>query len=321
MTHSASVTGKSQEILSAPRRTSIKAGILWMLATTLLFVCQDSTSRVLLASYPVSEVAFARFFVHTILATGFVAWRGPRLLLSRRPLLQMLRSSFLLSMTLFGMMALTIMPFLDYSAIIWVAPVLVTALSVALLGEKVGLGGWLSVLAGMAGVLVIVCQAGLNFSPLMVFPLLVALSNALYQITTRILRLSDPPLTTLFYSALVGAVFCAAFLPFVGIAPRPADLALMVLLGSLGAASHFCIIQAFSAAPANIVAPFGYTALLWATLFSVVIFAEIPTLPTMIGAGLIVAAGLSIFLRGRSASSSFTHERAPAESDSERHPP
>jgi drug/metabolite transporter (DMT)-like permease len=133
----------------------------------------------------------------------------------------------------------------------------------------------------------------------MLWPLLAALCNALYQITTRMLHMSDPPLTTLFYSALVGAIFCAAFLPFVGIAPKPADLALMLGLGSLGVASHFCMIRAFAAAPANVIAPFGYTALLWAALSGIVIFAEIPSLPTMIGAALIVAAGLSIFLGAR----------------------
>jgi drug/metabolite transporter (DMT)-like permease len=70
----------------------------------------------------------------------------------------------------------------------------------------------------------------------------------------------------------------------------------MILLGALGAASHFCMIRAFSAAPANIIAPFGYTALIWATLSGFVVFAEIPSLHAVIGAGLIVAAGLSIFL-------------------------
>ncbi len=272
-----------------------------MLATTLLFVCQDSTSRILLTSYPLTEVAFARYFVHMVLVTGFVAWRDPRLLVSRRPMLQMLRSGLLLGSTLFGMLALTMMHFLDYSAVVWVAPVLVTALSVFLLGEKVRIIGWLSVLAGMAGVWVIVSQAGIGLSPLMLIPLLAALCNALYQITTRMLHSSDPPLTTLFYSALVGVAFCAAFLPFVGIAPKPMDLALMLLLGSLGAASHFCIIRAFSAAPANIIAPFGYTSLLWATLVGMIVFSEIPNIQTMIGAGLIVAAGLATFLRARSA--------------------
>jgi drug/metabolite transporter (DMT)-like permease len=209
----------------------------------------------------------------------------------------MLRSGLLLGTTLFGLFALNVMPFLDFSAVAWVAPVLVTALSILILGETVSARGWASVLAGLAGVWVIVAQGGIHVSPLMLWPLLAALCNALYQIATRMLHASDPPLTTLLYSALAGAVFCGAFQPFVGIAPKPVDLALLVLLGSLGVASHFCMIRAFAAAPANLIAPFGYTALIWATLASVLIFREIPSLPTIIGAALIVAAGLSIFRR------------------------
>ncbi|VTZ52336.1 conserved membrane hypothetical protein [Methylocella tundrae] len=301
MTHPASAKEDRPEVLLLPGgQASITAGVLWMLATTLLFVCQDSTSRILLASYPPTEVAFARYFVHILLVASFLAWRAPRLMVSRRPILQMLRSTLLLGTTLFGLLALKIMPFLDFSAVVWVAPVLVTALSVVILGEKVSWRGWLSVFIGLAGVWVIVAEGGIHISALMLFPLLAALCNALYQIATRVLHTSDAPLTTLFYTALVGAIFCAAFLPFVGVAPRPADLALMAFLGSLGVASHFCMIRAFAAAPANVVAPFGYTALLWATLFSVVIFAEIPGVRTMIGTGLIVAAGLSIFLGPRS---------------------
>ena len=277
----------------------MRAGILWMLFATLLFVCQDSTARILLATTPPAEIAFARYFVHLILVAAFLAFRDPGLMQTRRPALQLLRSGLLLGTTLFGLMALNVMPFLDFSAVAWVAPVLVTALSVLLLREKVSLLGWICVFIGLAGVWVIIGKAGVNFTPLAVWPLLTALCNALYQITTRKLHASDPALTTLFYSPLAGAVLCAPFLPFVGVAPKPNDLALMLLLGCLGAASHFCMIRAFAAAPANVIAPFGYTALLWALLSGVVIFGEIPTLRTLIGAGLIVAAGLSIFFAAR----------------------
>jgi drug/metabolite transporter (DMT)-like permease len=300
MTRSETTERKAPGALYFPGgQASTRMGILWMLVATLLFVCQDSTARILLATCPPAEIAFARFFVHLVLVGSFLGWREPRLMRTRRPVLQMLRSGLLLGTTLFGLLALNVMPFLDFSAVAWVAPVLVTALSVWLLREKVGLRGWLSVFAGLAGVWVIVGQGGIDFSPLMAWPLLAALCNALYQIATRKLHTSDPALTTLFYSPVAGAVFCAAFLPFVGVAPKPADLALMVLLGALGVASHFCMIRAFAAALANIIAPFGYTALLWALLSGIVIFAEIPSLRTIIGAGLIVAAGLSIFLGGR----------------------
>jgi drug/metabolite transporter (DMT)-like permease len=300
MTHSASAAGRSPALLPLSGRISIRAGILWMLAATLLFVCQDSTARILLASVPPTEIAFARFFVHLVLVAGFLAWRAPGLMRTRRPVLQMLRSGLLLGITLFGLFALNVMPFLDFSAVAWVAPVLVTALSVLLLREKAGLLGWLSVFTGLAGVWVIVGQAGIDFSPLMLWPLLAALCNALYQIATRKLHTSDSTLTTLFYSPLAGAVFCAVFLPFIGVAPKPVDLALMIFLGALGVASHYCMIRAFAAAPANVIAPFGYTALLWALLSGVLIFGEIPGPRTLIGASLIVAAGLSIFLtRGK----------------------
>jgi drug/metabolite transporter (DMT)-like permease len=298
MTDSAPAAGHLPAVSFENDHPSIRTGILWMLVTTLLFVCQDSTARILLASYPPTEIAFVRFFVHAVLVASFLGLRAPRQFISRRPVLQLLRSALLLGCTLFGFLALNVMPFLDFSAVAWVAPVLVTALSVLILGEKVGLRGWACVLAGLLGVWIILAQ-GVHISPLMAWPLLAALCNALYQVATRILRTSDPPLTTLFYSALVGAIVCAALLRFGAAAPRPVDLALMIALGTLGVASHFCMIRAFAAAPANIIAPFGYTALLWATLSGLIVFGETPSLRTMMGAALIVAAGLSIFLGAR----------------------
>ena len=284
---------------SATGGTAIRTGILWMLVATCLFVCQDSTSRILLRSYPATEIAFARYLVHMVLVSLVLAWRDPRLMISRRPILQILRSGFLLGATLFAMLALKVMPLVDFSAIVWVAPVLVAALSVFMLNEKVSPGVWTSVVAGLIGVWVIVGRPGMDFSFSMLFPFLAALANALYQITTRLLHGADSSLTTLFYTALAGVLFCGGFLPFVAVVPNFAGGSLMFFLGLLGVASHFCLIRAFAAAPANIVAPFGYTALLWAILFSLLIFGEIPSMRTLFGAALIVGAGLFIFLRGR----------------------
>jgi drug/metabolite transporter (DMT)-like permease len=284
---------------SAAGGAANRTGILWMLVATCLFVCQDSTSRILLRSYPATEIAFARYLVHMVLVTLVLAWRDPRLMISRRPILQILRSGFLLGATLFAMFALKVMPLVDFSAIVWVAPVLVAALSVFMLNEKVSPGVWTSVVAGLIGVWVIVGRPGMDFSFSMLFPFLAALANALYQITTRLLHGADSSLTTLFYTALAGVLFCGGFLPFVAVVPNFAGGSLMFFLGLLGVASHFCLIRAFAAAPANIVAPFGYTALLWAILFSLLIFGEIPSLRTLFGAALIVGAGLFIFLRGR----------------------
>jgi drug/metabolite transporter (DMT)-like permease len=283
---------------SAASGGAVGTGILWMLAATCLFVCQDSIARILVRSYPATEIAFARYFVHMVLVTLFLAWRDPRLMISRRPVLQMLRSMLLLGATLFGMLALKIMPLVDFSAIVWIAPVLIAALSVFILHERVSSGIWVSVFVGLIGVWVIIGRTGMVLSLSMLFPFLAALANAFYQITTRLLHGVDSSLTTLFYSALAGVLFCGVFLPFAA-TPNLADGGLMLFLGLFGVASHFCLIRAFAAAPANIVAPFGYTALIWATLFSLLIFREIPSPRSLFGTALIVGAGLFIFLRGR----------------------
>ncbi len=183
---------------------AIWTGILWMLVATCLFVCQDSIARILLKIYPATEVAFARYFVHLVLAGAFIAWRDPRLLISRRPLLQLLRSSFLLGATLFVMLALKIMPLVDIYAIVWVTPVLVAVLSVSILHEKVSRGVWASVITGMMGVWIVIGRTGMDFSFFMLLPLLAALANALYQIATRLLHSADPSLTTLLYTTLAG---------------------------------------------------------------------------------------------------------------------
>jgi drug/metabolite transporter (DMT)-like permease len=284
---------------SAASGPAIRTGILWMLTATCLFVCQDSTSRILLRTYAATEIAFVRYLVHMVLVAVFLTWHDPRLMISRRPALQLLRSIFLLCATLFAMLALKIMPLVDFSAIVWVAPVLVAALSIFMLNEKVSPGLWASVFAGLTGVWVIIGRTDMDFSLSMLFPFLAALANALYQITTRLLHGSDSSLTTLFYTAVAGVVFCGGFLPFVTVTPNMVDAGLMLLLGLFGVTSHFCLIRAFAAAPANVVAPFGYSALLWAVLFSLLIFREIPSPRTLFGAALIVGAGLFIFLRSR----------------------
>jgi drug/metabolite transporter (DMT)-like permease len=270
-----------------------------MLAATCLLVWQDSTARILVKTYPVPEVAFVCYFIHAALVGLVIAGRNPRLAISRRPLLQMARSSFLLAATLFVMLALRFMPLVDVSAIVWVAPVLVTALSGILLHERVTPAAWTGAVIGLIGVWVITGPTRMVISFSALLPLLAALSNALYQIATRLLNTADPALTTLFYSALAGTLFCGALLPFAAIVPDACASELMLLLGLTGVASHFCLIRAFTAAPANIVAPFGYVSRLWAALFSLLIFAEPPSWNTVKGAGMIAASGMFIYIRGQ----------------------
>jgi len=280
-------------------RASARAGIAWMVVTTLLFVSQDALSRVLVQSYPAVEVAWARFSVHLILAVALVASRSPRLMVSARPALQLVRSALLLAVTLLVITSLRLLPFVDVAAILTVTPVLVTVLSVPMLKETVGWRRWLAVLAGFAGAMLIVGPAGGTLQWAVLIPLLAAVCNALYQIVTRMLKSSDSTLTTFFYTSITGTVLCTLALPFVWVMPDLASAGMMLLLGTLGACSHYCMIRAYTAAPAATVAPFNYTALVWATVFGVLAFAEVPSPSTLAGAAVVVGSGIYILHRER----------------------
>jgi drug/metabolite transporter (DMT)-like permease len=139
-------------------------------------------------------------------------------------------------------------------------------------------------------------RTGTDFSLSMLFPFIAALAKALYQIATRLLlrrSIRSQPCITRRLPA------CGGLLPLGAIVPRLADVGLMLFLGLAGVVSHFMShIRAFAKALANIIAPLGYTALLWAALFSLLIFGEIRSPRTLFGAAMIVGSGLFIFLRG-----------------------
>ena len=124
-----------------------------------------------------------------------------------------------------------------------------------------------------------------------------ALSNALYQLMTRKLSSVDSSLTALFYSGIIGAIGTTVWLPNVWQLPTASDWLLLSCVGLLGCVSHFCLIRAFRNAPASLVVPFSYSALLWATILGFIVFDTLPDRWTLLGAALIVSSGLYIFYR------------------------
>lgn len=287
--------------LSPPRPGAARRGILWMLLTTLLFVSMDSLAKQLSQSYPVPQVVWARYVFHVLLLALYLRGRVPGMMRTGRLGLQLLRSVFLLGATGMFFTALSFIPLAEASAIMFVAPILVTALSLPLLDEHVGPRRWASVVVGFGGALIIIRPGGEAMDPAALFALGAAGSYAFYQITTRQLAHSDRPLTTLAYSALIGALASSVAVPFFWVAPDPAGWLAMVGLGLFGGIGHFALIKAFESAPAATVTPFGYAALLWATLFGFVIFGDLPDLWTVVGAAIIAASGLYIFHRERAA--------------------
>jgi len=199
--------------------------------------------------------------------------------------------------------AVSYMPLADAVAASYVSPLILTGLSAVILYEHVGPRRWTAVAIGFVGVLVIL-RPGFGMTQwAAVLPLGMALFYALYNVTTRLVADSAPPLTSLFYTALVGAAAISAVAPFFWTWPSPAAWGLLVLTGLFGGIGHMALIVAFERAEASMVAPFAYTELIWATLSGALVFGDFPDAWTFAGAGIIAASGLYVLHRERRAAS------------------
>lgn len=169
-------------------------GILLIVLATFLFSSHDALSKYLAGFYPIVMVVWARYLVHTLLMAGiFLPQSGLRVLRSKRPGMQVVRALCLLGTSLFFTAALHYIPLAEATAVNFLAPILVTALSVPLLGEHVTRGQWLAVICGFIGVLVIIHPGGELFAPAVLLPLCSALFFCFYQLLTRILSKFDTP--------------------------------------------------------------------------------------------------------------------------------
>jgi drug/metabolite transporter (DMT)-like permease len=286
--------------LDRPAAHSVSRGIVYVLVAWLLFACMDAGSKLLAEHHSIIQILWVRFVSLAIIA-GWLAQRqgGSSALRTRHFWLQSLRSMLLVIEIGLFILTITVLPLAETHAILAVTPLLVTALSVPLLGERVGLRRWSAIGVALVGVLIIL-RPGLGaIHPLALLALLCSVMFALYQILTRIVSRVDPPLTTLFYTALVGVGGLTLIIPFYWTNPDLAGWALFGLVAALGAGGHFLLIKALQLAPASTLQPFSYTILIWATLIGFLVFGNLPDLLTVVGAIVITLSGIYSFARER----------------------
>jgi len=281
-----------------------RRGIYWMLLTTGLFTSLDATAKYLAQDYPVPQVLWARFSFHLVFVALFLGTRLSVTLRSRRPGLQLLRSFLMLVTTGMFFFAVGSLPLADVVAIMFVGPLFVTALSVPLLGDYVGPRRWAAVAVGFLGALLVVRPGSGIMQGIAVLPVLAAFSHALYTITTRKLANHDRPMTTLFYTAALGAVVTTAIVPFFWVTPDVTGWLLMALLGVFGAAGHLTLIKALGYASPVVVAPLSYASLVWSIGMGFALFGDLPDGMTLLGAAVIAGSGLYVFHRERARSAS-----------------
>ena len=275
-------------------------GIVLMLASVALLPIMDGFAKAMADSFAIVQLVWARFLFQSLLIAPLALAGTPREMLRPRHLpLQVARGVGILVGTFLFFSAIRTMPIADALALLFIAPLIVTALSPLVLGEPVGIRRWSAVLVGFAGALVVLRPGLTVLQPGALLALGAGVSFAGYVLLTRRLSHAAPPLVTLAITSLVGLVATSAVLPMVWVTPSPSQLAAMAAMGSIGAVGHYLMIRAFEQAPAALLAPFGYGEIVTATLIGYVWFGDFPDGPTWLGIAILIASGIYISLRER----------------------
>jgi drug/metabolite transporter (DMT)-like permease len=269
-----------------------------MLAAAATLTVMDAGVKWLTDHYPVPQIGFMRYAIGILVALGFaLRLGGLATLRTSRPGGHALRSVFNLGTMLTFYYALDLLPLADSIAIGYAAPLIMTALSVPLLGERVGVRRWSAVMVGFVGVVVILRPSAAGISPGALFALAAALLYALTLVTSRQLSATESSHTILFYYSLFVVVALAGVMPFVWVTPRLEDLWLIFFVGVAGSFGQFFLNQAFRYGEVSLLAPLDYSGLVWAALLGFLLWGDIPGTFVWVGAAIIVTAGIYIVRR------------------------
>ncbi len=280
---------------SGPSATA--RGILFMLAAVLTFTAMDAVAKALIGRFDTIQVVWARYSLQTLLVAGLHYRRLPQLVRTAHPWLQILRSACQLGSTAFFFASLRYIGLAESTAISDLSPVLITAAAAILLHERIGPRRLMGIFAALVGALIIIRPGTSVFTPAALLPLAGALSYTGFAIITRKVGHSESVWTSMLYTTMVGTLVTTAALPAVWQPVAGMDLVLFALIGTMGLLGQFFLIRAFTLAEASVVAPFGQSDILFATLWGMFVFDEFPDFWTRIGALVIVGAGLYVWHR------------------------
>jgi len=274
------------------------AGIGYLLAAVIVFSIMDALIKWLSADYPTLQVIFFRGACAFIPLSLFIARQGGLAALrTNRPVGHILRCLVGVSSMVLGFWALAVLPLADVIAIGFAGPIFLTALSVPLLGETVGWRRWCAVFAGFLGVIVMVRPGSSLFQVEALIPVGGAVGYAFAMVLVRRLTATETIAAIVFYFTLTTTVVSGAILPFVWVTPTWGDLGLLVSVGLCGGVAQLLMTRAFKIAPASLIAPFEYSAMIWAVTFGWVIWHELPDAAIWTGSAIVIASGLYILHR------------------------
>lgn len=279
-------------------RSQASMGILLMCAGIASLSVSDAIAKALTSGYTPIQILFMRNLIALPFAV-LIALKmgGTGALRSYRPAAHLLRGVLWLFAAGLFFTSLKYLEIAEATALVFMAPVFITAISALALKETVGWRRWLAVLAGFAGVLIVVRPGAGTFQNASLLPIVVAFFYAVLMISARWVDPRESVWTLMLYLVGAGALLSALVVPFVWVAIRPEDMWLFIGIAIFGTAGITLITQAFRFARSATLAPFEYSALIWATLLGWLIWNEIPDLLTYVGAAFIILSGCYIVFR------------------------
>ena len=287
--------------MAAPAGLRPGTAAAWMLAAGLLFAFMDAGMKWLAADYPAFQVAVLRSLSALPLVALWILARGrAHTLLRVHWPLHLLRGVLGVGMIAGFVYGLARMPLSTAYTIVFVAPLMITALAVPLLGEKVGPRRWAAIAVGLAGVLVVLRPTGAGVATTAgLVVVLAALCYSVAAVTVRKLALRDSPEAMVFWFLVLMAVFAGAIAAFDWRPVQPRHLGVIALVGLTGALGQVALTHAFRFGEASQIAPLEYAALIWVVLIDLTVWGTLPDAMTWLGAAIIVASGLYLIRRER----------------------
>jgi drug/metabolite transporter (DMT)-like permease len=289
---------------------NILKGILFKLASALMFAVMSAFVRFAGETIPVGQVVFFRsaFAIVPVVVIYTLSRQLASAVHTKRPFGHVGRGTLGAAGMFLSFAALARLPLADVTVISFASPLITVALAALLLKERVRIYRWSAVTIGFLGVLVMLAphleasRIG-GHTPAETVGALLALTaafcNAGAVIQTRRLVDTETTSSIVFYFSLVCALVSALTLPFDWKTPEPLVLAALISTGVLGGLGHLLLTESYRYAPASVVAPFDYTAILWAFLIGYAMFGEVPAPLVFIGAGIIIVTGLFVLWRER----------------------
>jgi len=278
-------------------QSSVTRGIALMILAILLFTAMDATAKGLIERYPAPQVVWARFAGQLLIVMIILNRHTPVLLRTRFPGLHLIRSACQFGATGLFFVSLGHIGLAEATALTDINPVLITLGAAMFLGERLGPRRIAGVIAALIGALIILRPGIGVFSPWALLPLGAAICYTGNALLTRHIGPKEPVWTSLLHASLFGTALAGLAMPLVWVPVSLPDLGLFALVGVLGTGAQLCIIRSFSTTEASIVAPFAYLGIVFATFWGAVLYDQWPDRWTIIGALVIVVAGLYVWHR------------------------